>query len=58
MYSQNTNDCYAKVTITININYIGQNSNNLQVKEPQDVMYGWCHKCREKYAEEYKNLVG
>jgi len=29
-----------------------------KVKEPTDVMYGWCHKCREKYAEEYKNLVG
>lgn len=27
-------------------------------EEPRDVMYGWCHKCREKYAEEYKNLVG
>ena len=25
---------------------------------PNDVMYGWCHKCREKYPDEYKNLKG
>jgi hypothetical protein len=30
----------------------------LQQGEPKDVMYGWCHKCRDKYPEEYKNLVG
>ena len=29
-----------------------------QAKDPTDVMYGWCHKCREKYKEEYENLVG
>ena len=30
----------------------------LQAKDPTDVMYGWCHKCRAKYKEEYENLVG
>merc|ERR1712080_627683 len=29
-----------------------------KAKEPTDVMYGWCHKCREKHVDEYKNLVG
>ena len=29
-----------------------------QAKDPVDVMYGWCHKCRAKYKEEYENLVG
>ena len=31
---------------------------NIQTKEPVDVMYGWCHTCREKYNEEYRGLVG
>lgn len=26
--------------------------------DPSDVMYGWCHKCREKHTQEYKNLKG
>lgn len=26
--------------------------------EPSGVMYGWCHKCRDKYPDEYKNLKG
>ena len=29
-----------------------------QAGDPNDVMYGWCHKCREKYTAEYKNLKG
>eukprot|EP00090_Calanus_glacialis_P026217 TRINITY_DN4116_c0_g1_i2.p1 TRINITY_DN4116_c0_g1~~TRINITY_DN4116_c0_g1_i2.p1 ORF type:complete len:114 (+),score=25.19 TRINITY_DN4116_c0_g1_i2:105-446(+) len=29
-----------------------------KAKDPTDVMYGWCHKCRAKYKEEYENLVG
>ena len=31
---------------------------NFQKGEPNDVMYGWCHKCREKHRDEYKNLKG
>ena len=30
----------------------------VEAKAPADVMYGWCGKCREKYREEYDNLVG
>merc|ERR1712198_14226 len=26
--------------------------------EPSDVMYGWCHKCREKHKTDYDNLAG
>ena len=31
---------------------------SLQAKDPAGVMYGWGGKCREKYKEEYDNLVG
>ena len=30
----------------------------LKAKDPVDVMYGWCQKCRAKYKEEYEDLVG
>merc|ERR1712223_652406 len=26
--------------------------------EPKNVMYGWCVKCRGKFPEDYKKLVG
>lgn len=30
----------------------------LQAGDPTDVMYGWCHKCREKFNDQYKALTG
>lgn len=29
-----------------------------QAGDPTDVMYGWCHKCREKFKDQYKALTG
>ena len=30
----------------------------MQATDPPEVMYGWCTKCRDKYAAEYAGLQG
>ena len=31
---------------------------SFQAGDPTDVMYGWCHKCREKFKDQYQALTG
>ena len=33
-------------------------NDSFQAGDPTDVMYGWCHKCREKFKDQYQALTG
>merc|ERR1712012_437026 len=47
-----------KCLFCLKISAVCQCSPEEKKKEPRDVMYGWCVKCRSKHAEDYKKVVG